>query len=132
MLNEKKIQVIEMIASGDYTISEAMQKVGMDRTTYYKWKQDDEFMTNLNDRLQDMKTQASKDFVSRLPKAIEEYWKICTSSTDVRTKEKALSYWIDRSLGRIAAVQTDEGSNDEDVPIDDILANIVKINNKSA
>ncbi|MDF2589844.1 MAG: hypothetical protein K0S41_3685 [Anaerocolumna sp.] len=132
MLNEKKINVIEMIATGDFTISEAMAKVGMDRTTYYKWKQDVEFMAELNNRLQDMKTQASKDFVSRLPKALEEYWKICLSSTDVRTKEKALSYWIDRSLGRIGNIQAEEGRNEDDINIEDILSNIVKINNKSA
>jgi hypothetical protein len=79
-----------------------------------------------------MKTQASKDFVSRLPKALEEYWKICLSTSDVRTKEKALSYWIDRSLGRIGTAQAEEGNNDDDTNIEDILANIVKINNKSA
>lgn len=126
MLNEKKIQVIEMMATGDYTVAEAMEKVGMHRTTYYKWIDDEEFMAELNKRLQGMKTQASKDFVSRLPKAIEEYWKICTSSTDVRTKEKALSYWIDRSLGRIQSVTNNTNEPEQDIDIEDILADIKK------
>lgn len=126
MLNEKKIQVIQMLASGDYTVAEAMGKVGMHRTTYYDWIKDEEFMAELNRCLQDIKTQASKDFVSRLPKAIEEYWKICTSSTDVRTKEKALSYWIDRSLGRIQSAASNTNEPEQDIEIDDILADIKK------
>jgi hypothetical protein len=130
MLNEKKIQVIEMIATGDYTVGEAMLKIGMDRTTYYKWLKDEEFMAELNNRLQGMKNQAQKDFVSRLPQAIEEYWKICKTSTDIRTKEKALSYWMDRSLGRIQNASNNNGEPEADIQIEDMLAYVKEELNK--
>jgi hypothetical protein len=69
-----------------------------------------------------MKNQAQKDFVSRLPQAIEEYWKICKTSTDIRTKEKALSYWMDRSLGRIQNASNGNGEPEQDIQIEDMLA----------
>lgn len=120
MIDEKQIQVIEMLCSGDYTKTEAMDKVGLHRTTYYKWMKNPEFLAALDKRLQEVKTQAQKDFTSRLPQAVEEYWKICTCCTDVRTKEKALANWIERSLGRIAnTVNINDERQDEEV---DILA----------
>jgi len=121
MLNDKKIKVIEMIATGDYTISEVMEQVGMHRTTYYDWARDKEFMAELDKRLQAMKTKASKDFTSRLPDAIEEYWKLCQPNVEPRTREKALSTWIERSLGRISSTINinDERTDETEV---DILA----------
>lgn len=128
MIDEKQIQVIEMLCSGDYTKTEAMDKVGLHRTTYYKWMKNDEFLAALDKRLQEVKTQANKDFTSRLPKAIEEYWLICTKCTDVRTKEKALANWIERSLGRIAnTVNINDDRQDEDV---DILAAFESVTNE--
>jgi hypothetical protein len=120
MIDEKQIQVIEMLCSGDYTKTEAMDKVGLHRTTYYKWMKNPEFLAALDKRLQEVKTQAQKDFTSRLLQAVEEYWLICTKCSDVRTKEKALANWIERSLGRIAnTVNISDDRQDEDV---DILA----------
>lgn len=108
MLDKKQIESIEMMVTGDYTKQEIMERLGMHRTTFYKWIKNQEFLTELDKRLQEVKTQANKDFTSRLPKAIEEYWTICTKCTDVRTKEKALANWIERSLGRITNVNESE------------------------
>lgn len=120
MLDKKQIEAIEMMVTGDYTKQEIMERLGMHRTTFYKWIKNQEFLTELDKRLQEVKTQANKDFTSRLPKAIEEYWKICTSCTDVRTKEKALANWIERSLGRISnTVNITDDRQDENI---DILA----------
>lgn len=118
MLDKKQIESIEMLVSGDYTKLEITEQLGIHRTTIYKWLDNPEYVAELDRRLQDVKTHAKKDFVGRLPKAIEEYWKICTSCTDVRTKEKALANWIERSLGRIENtlnVNTDNKDDNIDV-----------------
>jgi predicted DNA-binding protein YlxM (UPF0122 family) len=114
MLDKKQIESIEMLVSGDYTKLEITQQLGIHRTTIYKWLDNLEYVAELDRRLQDVKTHAKKDFVGRLPKAIEEYWKICTSCTDVRTKEKALANWIERSLGRIENTLNVNTDNKED------------------
>jgi len=99
MLDERQIRAIEMLVTGDYTKTEIAKEVNVSRQAIYDWiKSNGEFKAELDRCLQDIKHQASKDFTSKLPQAIKEYWKICNGSTDLRTKEKALQYWIDRSL----------------------------------
>lgn len=128
MLNERQIRAIEMLVTGDYTKTEIAKEVNVSRPTLYSWIENSEFSAEVSKQLQNIKHQAAKDFTSKLPKAIQEYWKICNSSTDARTKEKALQYWIDRSLGRIAnTVNVNEGSVDSaDFDIDSFLDNYDK------
>jgi predicted DNA-binding protein YlxM (UPF0122 family) len=122
-LNKKQIECIEMLVTGDYSKQEIADRIGVHRTTIYNWyDNNEEYRQTLDDALRGIKRQAEKDFTSRLPKAIEEYWKICSSSTDQRTKEKALQYWIDRSLGRIATATTGIDTTEDETPVDDILS----------
>jgi len=115
MLTEPQLRAIEMLVTGDYTKTEIAKEVGKSRQTMSSWvNENDEFMAELDRRLSQVKNQAKKDFTSRLPKAIEEYWKICSSCTDVRTKEKALASWIERSLGRIENTLNVNTDNKED------------------
>ena len=118
MLDKKQIEAIELLCSGDYTKAEIASNLGVHRTTVYNWLDNQEFMATLDKRLSDIKTNAKKEFISKLPVAIQEYWKICTTCTDVRTKEKALANWIERSLGRIENtinVNTEKPDGDIDV-----------------
>lgn len=118
ILTDKQEQAIEMMCTGDYTKQEIADSVQVDRSTIYNWLKDETFTARLEKGLQGVKNQANKEFTSRLPKAIEEYWKICTSSTDVRTKEKALANWIERSLGRIAStININEPGNEAEVDL---------------
>ncbi|MEA4921401.1 MAG: phBC6A51 family helix-turn-helix protein [Clostridiaceae bacterium] len=117
-LTDKQKQAIEMLCTGDYTKQEVADFVQVDRTTIYNWLNNERFMAELEKGLQQIKSQANKEFTSRLPRAIEEYWKICTSSTDVRTKEKALANWIERSLGRIAnTININDPCNEAEVDL---------------
>lgn len=118
ILTDKQEQAIEMMITGDYTKQEIAKCLQVDRSTIYNWLKDETFLARLEKGLQGVKNQANKEFTSRLPKAIEEYWKICTSSTDVRTKEKALANWIERSLGRIAStININEPGNEAEVDL---------------
>jgi DNA-binding XRE family transcriptional regulator len=102
MLDDKKLQAIDYLASGEYTKTEVAKLVGVSRTSLHKWlSKDEEFIAKLNERLQEIKDQCQKEFYYRLPIAIEEYWKLAMTTNDSRTKEAALSKWIERALGRV-------------------------------
>lgn len=123
MLHEKQLKCIEMLVTGDWTKTEIAREVDISRQAIYDWLDNNaEFKAELDKRLQQIKNQTQRNYVSKLPKAIEEYWKICTSATDVRTKEKALAYWQDRCLGRISNLMTIEDKREDDGNIDVLAA----------
>lgn len=119
MLSEIQLRAIEMLVTGDYTKTEVAKEVGKSRQTMSAWvNENDEFIAELDRRLSQVKNQAKKEFTSKLPIAIQEYWKICTNCSDVRTREKALANWIERSLGRIEntiTVNAEKADGDIDV-----------------
>ncbi|SHK42061.1 phBC6A51 family helix-turn-helix protein [Desulforamulus aeronauticus] len=100
MLDDKKVRCIEMLVQGELTKTEIAKRLQIDRTTIYNWLDNKEFMAELDKRLQEIKTLGEKEFNAKLLKAIDEYWYLIQTTKDSRTKEKALSYWIDRSLGK--------------------------------
>ncbi len=128
MIDERQRKSIELMVSGEYTVTEIAELVGVHRTTIYNWLDKEEYKTELDKRLQEIKHQAEQEFNKRLLVAIDEYWKIAMSSTDMRTKEKALSYWIDRSLGRTTAkMEMTDNKADADVSEEDVLSAIDQI-----
>ena len=120
MLTEKQERAIQMIATGDYSMPEVANECGCVRQTIYNWMNNKEFAARLDEVLQGIRSQVSKDFTSRLPTALDELYKLCTQTTDKRVKAQCVMYWIDRSLGRITAnVNITDERQDDDV---DILA----------
>lgn len=120
MLDERKLQAIELLASGEYTKTEVAKIIGISRQGLYDWLKDREFVAKLDERLHDIKDQCQKEFYYRLPTAIEEYWKLAMTTNDSRTKEAALSKWIERALGRvtnqlIVTAETKQTYIDDDV-----------------
>lgn len=125
MIDERQRKAIELIVSGEYQITQVAELVGVHRTTIYNWLDNEEFKAEMDKRLQDIKNQAEKEFNTKLLKAIDEYWKIAMSSTDMRTKEKALSYWIDRSLGKTTSrLEMADNRTDTNITEEDILSEI--------
>ena len=113
--------MIELLISGEYKMQEIADLVGVARNTLYTWLEREEVKAEMNKRLQEIRTNASKLFDAKLDKAIDEYWKLAMTTTDVRTKQIALSYWIDRSLGKtttkldIADSRADTSVSDDDI-----------------
>jgi len=127
MLDERQIRAIELLVSGEHTITRISELVGVSRQTIYNWLDDDEFKKNLDERMQQIKTSAAKQFDAKLDKAIDLYWELATDpKTDKRTKQIALSYWIDRSLGKPVSrtEMTDNTTKDNKVSDEDILSAI--------
>ncbi len=116
--------MIEYMITGEYTMQEIADLIGVARNTLYTWLDRDDVKKKMDERLQEIKTSASKQFDAKLDKAIDEYWKLATDpKTDKRTKQIALSYWIDRALGKPVArtEMTDSTQQDNKVSDTDIL-----------
>ena len=99
-LSELQIKCIEYLSSGKYPKTEIARILGIDRTTIYRWCKNDDFVAELNEATEDKKRQAINYINSKAYEAAVEYWKLCEQTTDKRTKEKALSGWLDRALGK--------------------------------
>lgn len=125
IIDEKKREAIELIVSGEHNKTDIAKIVGISRTTLYEWLKDKEFMAEANRRTQEIKAQAERKFNGKLDIAIDEYWKLAMSKNDFRTKEKALSYWINRSLGNTTTkhqmIETEEDNSNINEEIEALL-----------
>jgi len=126
MIDERQRKAIELIVSGEYQITQVAELVGVHRTTIYNWMDNDEFKAEMDKRLQDIKTRAEKELNSKLLKAIDLYWELAVDpKTDKRTKQIALSYIIDRNLGKpTSKMEMADNRTDTNVSEEDILADI--------
>ena len=128
MIDERHIKMIELLISGEYKMGEIADLVGVSRQTIYDWLKRDDVKAELDNRLREVRTNASKLFDAKLDKAIDEYWKLAMTTTDVRTKQVALSYWIDRSLGKTTTkLDIADGRIDNNISEEDILADIERV-----
>lgn len=127
MIDERHIKMVELIVSGEYQVKEIADLVGVSRQTIYDWLKKDDVKALLDERLHEIRTNAAKSFDAKLDKAIDEYWKLAMTTTDVRTKQVALSYWIDRSLGKTTNRLEVDNRINKSISEDDILADIDSI-----
>ena len=125
MIDERHIKFIELLVTGEYTMQEIADLVGVARNTLYTWLEREEGKAEMDKRLHEVRTNAAKLFDAKLDKAIDEYWKLAMTTTDVRTKQVALSYWIDRSLGKTTSkLDINDTRNESNVSEEDILSAI--------
>ena len=128
MIDERHIKMIELLITGEYKMQEIADLIGVARNTLYTWLEREEVKAEMDKRLQEVRTNASKLFDAKLDKAIDEYWKLAMTTTDVRTKQVALSYWIDRSLGKTTTkLDIADGRTTSNVSEEDILADIERV-----
>ena len=99
-LSEIQIKCIEMLSSGKYPKTEIANVLGIERRTIYRWLERDDFKAELRRVAEDKKRQTIDFINSKAYEAAVEYWKLCTQTTDKRTKEKALASWLDRCIGK--------------------------------
>ena len=99
-LSELQLKCIEMLSSGKYPKTEIAQVLKIDRKRIYRWLKNDDSVAELRQTTEDKKRQTI-DFINiKAYEAAVEYWKLCTQTTDKRTKEKALASWLDRCIGK--------------------------------
>jgi len=119
MLDEKKLLAIQLLIEGNLSKTEIAEKCNKSRTWLYEYVINDyECKAELDRRLRDIKTLGEKEFNAKLGMAIDEYWKLIQTTQDTRTKEKALAYWIDRSLGKTATkIEVTESDKDKEIDL---------------
>lgn len=132
MIDERQIKTIELLISGEHTITRIAGLIGVSRQAIYNWLNNEEFKAELDKRLHEIKTMAQKEFDAKLNVAIDEYWKLATDpKTEARTKQVALSYWIDRSLGKTTSkLEMTDDRKDDNTSEDDILSSIEQYRKK--
>ena len=130
-LNKKQIKALELMAEGVTNISKIARLCEVNRRTVYNWMKSEKFKTELHKMEQSTIEQAKQEFSRKLPQAVNEYWKLCLEG-DKRTKEMALRYWIDRSLGKIPGELKveDSRSDSDDFDIAAALKDL-KLNNET-
>lgn len=129
MIDKRQRKAIELIVSGEHTMTRVSELVGVSRTSIYNWMNDEEFNTELSKRTQQIKNMAQKEFDTKLNTAIDLYWKLATDeNVEARTRQVALSQWIDRSLGKTTSkLEMSDNRVDKNISEDDILADIDEI-----
>lgn len=98
-LDKRQIDAIEMLVEGEHNKTEIAELVGIRRQTLYDWFAKEEFIKEWDKRIHEAKTLTHKGFDAKLEKAKDKLWGIINSDVDVRTREKALEYWINRCVG---------------------------------
>lgn len=99
MLDKRKLDAIEYLIEDQKNDTEIAKLVGISPRQFARWKIDSEFIKEWQKRTSYIRHQAHKGFDVKLETAMSKLWEIINSDTDVRTREKALEYWINRSLG---------------------------------
>lgn len=129
MIDERQIRTIELLVSGEHTITRIAELIGVSRQAIYNWLNNEEFKAELDKRLHEIKTMAQKEFDAKLNMAIDKYWELATDpKTDNRTRQIALSYWIDRSLGKTTSrLEMTDNKTDTNVSEEDILSDIEEL-----
>lgn len=100
MLDDRKLLAIQHLAEGEKPKTEIAKLTGISRTTLYEWLDDDEFKAELNRRLQQRKNLVEKIIDSKLEQAVESLVELSYKSKNDMVKMRALTYLIDRGLGK--------------------------------
>jgi len=98
-LDKRKIDAIELLIEGEKTRKNIAELVGVQRKTLYEWFKNKEFVSEWDRRIHEIEHLTQKGFNTKLEMAKDKLWEIICSESDIRTREKALEYWINRGLG---------------------------------
>lgn len=99
MLNENQIKFIEYYLKGN-NISEIAKKIGVSRTSVYKYLANSEVKTELDKRSAEIRNQANNTLTTKLDKYIANLEEIAFSSDSDKTRADVLQYLVDRVLGK--------------------------------
>ncbi|WP_425203992.1 phBC6A51 family helix-turn-helix protein [Priestia megaterium] len=123
-LTKQQLMACEMLARGGIERKEIAEQVGISRATLYNWLKKPEFNAEVDRRIQEYKDFGHMMFLTYLPRAIEGYWNMTTSTRNHNAAGAGYQYFIDRSLGKttdkteVTVNGVDKGSEIEPVILD--------------
>lgn len=123
MLNNKQLQAISMLMD-NVQKSEIASKLGVSRTTLYKWIDNEEFKLELDRRRQEISKHALSDLKGDTKQILEAVKELGYKAESEAVRLSALNSLLDRILGKATAKQEIELSNTDnnaDVDLDSLL-----------
>lgn len=122
-LDDRRMYAIDLMATGNYTISEIGDMVGVSRQSIWAWKKEPEFKAELDSRLTAITQEANERLKARLMPVMDELLKMALSDkTDARTKAQCLQYIANRVCGSPTSSANIEIDNKTDTQSTDALA----------
>ena len=123
MLNNKQLQAISMLMD-NVQKSEIASKLGVSRTTLYKWIDNEEFKLELDRRRQEISKHALSDLKGDTKQILEAVKELGYNAESEAVRLSALNSLLDRILGKATAKQEIELSNtdnNKDIDLDSLL-----------
>ena len=123
MLNNKQLQAISMLMD-NMQKSEIASKLGVSRTTLYKWIDNEEFKLELDRRRQEISKHALSDLKGDTKQILEAVKELGYKAESEAVRLSALNSLLDRILGKATAKQEIELSNTDnntDIDLDSLL-----------
>ena len=99
MLNELQIKAAIEYAKGA-KITEIAKKMGVTRQTVYNWLDNKEFTNEVDRYTQQIKTSAERNLSNKVDAYIDALEDIAFNGRSEKTRTEALTYLLDRVLGK--------------------------------
>lgn len=117
-LTDKQINVISRIIQGEQ-ITKIAKLEGVSRQAIYNWLKNEEFKTELDTQLQEIKTAVKNNIVGKADSVIDQIIKIALTSKSEKASLNACTYLLDHLLGKpttkIADVTDKENEDNVDL-----------------
>lgn len=126
-LTDKQIDAIGRIIQGE-KITDIAKLEGVSRQAIYNWLKNEEFNTELNTQLQEIKTSVKNNIVGKSDSVIEKVVKLALTSKSEKVSLAACTYLLDHLLGKATTKVADvtDKENEDNIDLDKELENIEK------
>lgn len=135
-LEKKHFEAMELELEG-VNIAEICRRVGIgSRQTYYNWKKDKSFTTELDKMRRDLKTSTGNYIESKTQNHINKIEELINSpKTSDKVKADLLKYMVNRALGSPTSKQEihtmdDDESNEANFDMEQFLKDIAGVKEK--
>lgn len=130
MLDERKERCITYILEG-LTYTAIADLISCSRQSIYEWLKNDDFAAELNRRRQEIVVSGNNMILNKLSKYVDGVDAIALDSESDKSRLDALTYLIDRVLGRTTTkVETTTTPDSGSVGTDALNAVMDKVDNK--
>lgn len=113
MLNEKQIKGAKLYAEGS-TPTEISKELGISRQAFYGWLKNKEFTSEVDRFIQEITTSAEKNMHSKVENYIHALEDIAFTGRSEKNRTDALTYLLDRVLGKATTKVQDVTEAKED------------------
>lgn len=113
MLNEKQIKGAKLYAEGS-TPTEISKELGVSRQAFYGWLKNKEFTREVDRFIQEITTSAEKNMHSKVENYIHALEDIAFTGRSEKNRTDALTYLLDRVLGKATTKVQDVTEAKED------------------